>query len=47
MKEISNVGIRGNHPYFRDKGIRRKKERVTVLMRQMMAGGGIFDEYGL
>ena len=34
-------------PYFHDKHIRRKKERVTVLMSRMVVGGGVFDEYGL
>jgi hypothetical protein len=32
------------HRYFHDKRIRQKKERVCVLMRCMVAGGGIFVE---
>ncbi len=45
MNQMIREGCK--HPYFRDKGIRRKKERVTVLMSRMVVGGGVFDEYGL
>jgi hypothetical protein len=40
MAPLTDLEMLREHPYFRDKGIRRKKERVTVLMSRMVAGGG-------
>ncbi len=35
------------HASFRDTRIRRKKERVAVLMSRMKGSGGVFDEQEL